>query len=252
MGDVNGWKMIEAENVNWRSGHGGAGNEPLKRGSMGIAVPNAHLRAASSVADLGKWFAIGEAWAHIAVEFSPTDSPRILDIGCGCAKMARFFFMNPRVRYVGLDVYRPAIEWCCEAFQQHKRFSFLHLDAKSSLYNPKGSLESDTVTLPVPSQTFDLAICGSLLTHLLETTFRRYMAELARVLATEGRAVVSIHNQPLGKFSGDETRIDVSDQYFVEIVTSVGLHVEALVGRVFGQQVYILAQAAGNSHHVPL
>src|SRR5215216_6625918 len=92
-------------------------NEPQWRGQPYVVeVPGAALREASSVSDLGLFYTIGEAWAHLAVHFATTDAPSVLDIGCGCGKMARFFVMNPRVRYMGLDVFAPAILWARTAF----------------------------------------------------------------------------------------------------------------------------------------
>jgi len=238
--------------VMWRAAAPGAlsASEEQWRGQpYALDVPGAALREASSVADLGLFYSIGEAWAQIAIHFAPRTAPSILDIGCGCGKMARFFIMNPRVRYVGLDVYRPAISWCTAAFAAWPRFEFRHRDVRSALYNPSGQMQAEKAVLPVASGSVDIAICGSLFTHLLEPAFRRYIAELRRVLARpllpgsrrRGRAIVSIHVDPAdGRFSGSETRIDISRGLFAEIVEASGLRVVRQIGNVFGQHVYVL------------
>src|SRR4030081_2047054 len=81
------------------------GSEPHARGQPRVLdLPNAALRESSSDADLGNFYAIGEAWAQLAISVATTDNPRIVDLGCGCGKMARFFVMNPKVQYSGIDV----------------------------------------------------------------------------------------------------------------------------------------------------
>lgn len=225
-------------------------NEAQPRGQpYAVDLPGAVLREASSLADLGLWYSIGEAYAQIATHFAPSGASLVLDIGCGGGKMARFFVMNPRVRYVGLDVFQPAITWCKAAFAAWPRFEFHHLDVHSAMYNPTGQMQPENAVLPVASGSVDIAICGSLFTHLLEPAFRRYMAELRRVLARpllpglrrRGRAIVSVHDQPAdGRFSGDEARIDISPEAFRDIVEASGLRVVQHVGDVFGQQVYVL------------
>ncbi len=214
-----------------------------------IDIPGFALREQSGVGDLAFWYAIGESYAQIAMHFCTTSAPRVLDIGCGGAKMGRFFAMNPRVRYVGLDIFAPAIAWAAEAFRGRPSFEFRHLDVHSEFYNPGGHQRPENVTLPITSGTVDLALCGSLFTHLLEPAFRRYLAEIARVMRgpmlpgarRRGRALVSIHDEPShGRFSGNEGRIDISRDLFREIVAESGLRIVQHVGNVYGQELFVL------------
>jgi SAM-dependent methyltransferase len=218
-------------------------NEDQQRGQpFALALPGATMREASSIADLASWYAIGEAWVQIASRFMPA-APAVLDIGCSCGKMARFFVLNPGLRYVGLDVFRPAIDWCRREFAAHAdRFRFEHLDVRSSLYNPAGALDPDTVALPVADGSIDMVMCASLFTHLLEGAFKHYLAEVERCLAPEGRALISILTAA-DRFAGDETKIEVSEAYFAELVGAAGLRVEQRIGTVYGQQVYLLAKS---------
>jgi SAM-dependent methyltransferase len=220
------------------------GNDPLSVGAKGwVPLPTPALRESSSVADLGFWYAIGEAWAQVAMARCRTDSPRILDIGCGCAKMARFFVMNPRVSYLGIDVFRPSIEWSQQAFRSLPRFTFLHFNVHSPLYNGAGTLDVETAPVPAESGQADLIICASLFTHLLEPSFKHYMREVARCLSADGIGIVSTHNEPAAgaRFSGKETRIDIADDYFIEIAAEAGLRA-AKVETVFGQEVFELSR----------
>jgi SAM-dependent methyltransferase len=221
------------------------GSEPHARGQPRVLdLPNAALRESSSDTDLGNFYAIGEAWAQLAISLATTDAPRVVDIGCGCGKMARFFVMNPKVQYLGLDVFGPAVAWCREAFQHFPSFRFEHLDVYSSVYNPSGAMQPEVVVLPIADATADVVICASLFTHLLESAFVRYLGEVARILAPNGRALISIHDEPKeGSFSGDAARIDMDRPYFVEAATATGLLVTIRIGAVYGQQVYVLSKS---------
>ncbi len=235
----------DASEVMWRSVEGEFpnGSDPLSGGAprYWVPIPSAELREASSVADMGIWYAIGEAWSQIAIRVSKVDKPRILDIGCGSGKMARFFAMIPGATYLGIDIFKPAIEWSQAAFKPLPNFAFTHFDIHSPLYNGSGKLDVTTARVPAPTASFDLIICGSLFTHLLEPAFKHYLGEVARCLSNQGRAVVSTHNEPQkGKrFSGKETRIDISDAYMLKLAQSHGLRLVEKVGTVFSQEVFV-------------
>jgi len=73
-----------------------------------LPLPNIKLREASSVAGIDAFLVIGEAWAQMVSHFLPPE-PLLLDIGCGCGKLARFLYPNPNLRYVGVDLFLPGI-----------------------------------------------------------------------------------------------------------------------------------------------
>jgi SAM-dependent methyltransferase len=233
------------EDVHWRSaGAEFAGNDPLSAGAPeSIPLPVYTLREASSVGDLGAWYAIGEGWSQTAILHGPANVSRILDIGCGCGKMARLFAMIPGVNYLGIDVFPPAISWSQQAFRRFGDFRFTHFDVHSPLYNPTGVLNVETATVPADDRSADLIICASLFTHLLESSFRHYLREVARCLDTDGVAIISTHNEPESgsRFSGKETRIDISDDYLIELAREAGLTAKK-VGTIFGQEVFRLVK----------
>jgi SAM-dependent methyltransferase len=221
-------------------------SEPEFRGQpFTIEIPTAALRGTSSVEDLGIFLSIGEAWAQLALHFSGSNAPRVLDIGCGCGKMARFLYLNPLLSYVGLDAYRPAIEWCRQAFYlASDRFRFEHLDVIAPSYNESGSMSAESVTLPVESHSADMIIAASLFTHLSEAAFRRYLEEIARCVRDAGRVLISIHNEPgEGRFTATDFRTDIADEYFEAMTSSVGLLVFKRLENVFGQKLYVLTRA---------
>ena len=207
-----------------------------------LALPNAILREASSISQLDAFYYIGEAWAHLVSHYLPPD-PFVLDIGCACGKLARFLYINPRLRYLGIDIFRPAIEWTRRAFTPlaGDRFQFEHFDGYSALYNPQGTVKPGEYILPCDTESVDTVVCASLFTHLLEPDCVHYLAEIGRVLKPSGRAIISIHTEPrLGRrYSGDEARIDVTPDYFVQLAERAGLRLFERVGLVCGQDVLV-------------
>jgi SAM-dependent methyltransferase len=216
---------------------------PLQPGA--IAVPNRALRAWAGTADLAAFLGIGEAWAQLIAQHSPAE-PLVLDLGCGCGKLARYLHLNPRLRYVGVDLFEPAIAWCRRAFAgSADRFRFEHFDGYSATYNPTGRINASEYRLPVDDGAVDLVACGSLFTHLLEPDARHYLAELRRVLRPTGCALVSLHVEPAAGsvYSGDENRIDVDEAYWLMLAKDAGLRSADRIGLIYGQVVHRLARA---------
>ncbi len=207
-----------------------------------LPLPNEILREASSIGDLGSFYAIGEAWGHLVSKFLP-ENPAVLDLGCGCGKLARFLYINPKVKYTGIDIYAPAIKWCQRAFSSASdRFQFIHSDGQSDVYNPTGKIASTEHGLPLPDEAIDMTVCASLFTHLYEDAAKHYLSEIFRVTKPGGQAIISIHVEPeVGKlFSGDEGRIDIAPEYFEQLCKAAQMPVEERIGVVYGQTVFRL------------
>lgn len=138
-------------------------------------------------------------------------------------------------------MYLSQIEWSRAAFYPLSGFTFKHLDIYSSLYNQDGMLDVEQTSLPELDNTADLIICGSLFTHLVDGAFKHYLREVARCLSPQGRAIISTHNVPVEgtRFSGKETRIDIADEYMMELSQTAGLRLVEKIGSVFGQEVFV-------------
>jgi SAM-dependent methyltransferase len=217
------------------------------RSRYAVPIPNDSLREASSIGDLGSWYAIGEAWAQIAMWFVPAgaqQNPYVVDVGCGCGKMARFLVVHSGLHYLGLDVFKPAIDFCTQAFSisYQDRFKFVHLDLYSKLYNQGGAAVTEQTRLPIDDASAHMLICGSLFTHLLEHELHIYLREISRSLAKGGRMLASTHNQPESgqQFSGAVERIDMTDEYFINACEDVGLRLIEKVGTVYGQEAFLV------------
>lgn len=97
--------------------------------------------------------------------------------------------LSAEARYVGIDVHAPSIAWCRKRFRNDPRFRF-ELSNVRSAYG-RGVIAVGDYRIPLGDGSVDLVVAKSLFTHLSEEEARRYLAEIARLLATGGAAVVS-------------------------------------------------------------
>lgn len=210
-----------------------------------LAVPNFALRANSAGGgDLGYWFGIGDAWAHVVSRFLPPE-PNVLDLGCGCGKLARFLALIPGLRYDGVDIFLPHILWCRRAFAElGGRFNFHHFDGYSDEYNPQGSVQTVDYALPADAGSVDMVTAHSLFTHLYEAEARHYLEEIARILKPGGRAVISLHTEPPeGQiYVQSHNRSDVDLGHFLAMASAAGLDLHDKVGVVYGQTAIVLGR----------
>ena len=118
---------------------------------------------------------------------------RVLDVGCGIGRMARPLagYLSSEGSYDGFDVNREGIAWCRERYARHPNFRFQAVDLFNRRYNPGGTHAADTFRFPYDDASFDLVVCTSVLTHLLEGEADRYVAEIARVLVPRGRVLAT-------------------------------------------------------------
>ncbi|MBN2243022.1 MAG: class I SAM-dependent methyltransferase [Acidobacteria bacterium] len=192
-------------------------------------------------------FLIGaEAQFQLVSRFLP-QNPSVLDIGCGCGRIARFLTSIHGIRYVGFDVLPYSIQWCRTAFDPlfGECMRFEHFDGFSKAYNPRGTVKPGGYRFPVEDRSVDLAFAFSVFTHLLEQDARHYLDETKRCLKKSGRALFSIHNTPAQgcDFSGDEHRIDIATSYFIGMASDAGLELVEDLGDICGQHTLLLRRS---------
>ena len=116
----------------------------------------------------------------------------VLDIGCGPGRTAAVLTgrLNASGSYEGFDVMPKSIAWCQKAItSRFPNFHFQLADLQNGQYNPKGRQRAGEYDFPYGNERFDVAVAGSLFTHLRPFEAQRYLDETARVLRPGGRLV---------------------------------------------------------------
>ena len=113
---------------------------------------------------------------------------RMLDWGCGCARVTAFFLADGRVPEVhGTDIDGEAIDWCRDALP-------LGTFQQSGPFPP----------LPFPDGFFDLVVAFSVFTHLPARVQRDWLAEIRRIVTPGGLFLATFHGEFAALFSFPE------------------------------------------------
>lgn len=151
------------------------------RGTDGLPDATNIMRVAGPVS-LENFLLHGASWLVKLERLSDALLPgglagaqRIVDWGCGCARISRHFPEPYRTNVVGFDIDRVNIAWCREHVRG-MRFEHCPVD-------PPLPLEDDSV---------DVLFAHSVLTHLGADHQRRWLEEIRRVLRPGGVAFLTV------------------------------------------------------------
>jgi SAM-dependent methyltransferase len=121
---------------------------------------------------------------------------RLLDVGCGCGRIARWLVDDPIGSYLGFDRHRGMIDWCRENFSgaaPHFDFRFYDLkSAYSDLDGQRGDLDPEEFEFPFEAGSFDSVVLVSVFTHMPLGEIEAYLRNLHRILAPGGRILLSV------------------------------------------------------------
>lgn len=120
-------------------------------------------------------------------------SDRVLDVGCGCGRMAW-----PLTEYLtdgtydGFDVVPELVSWCRQNIgARHGNFRFLHADVSNTEYRRFAATAARRFRFPYADAAFDFTFLTSVFTHMLPGGVANYVAEIARTLAPGGTALMT-------------------------------------------------------------
>jgi SAM-dependent methyltransferase len=109
-----------------------------------------------------------------------SNRPRVLDFGCGCGRMTRFFCHSSESWEVSASDVNPELVTFCS----------------KNLKGVSTSLNSVEPPLPFAASSFDLVYSLSIFTHFREEYATTWLAELGRVLAPGGILIITTHGCP--------------------------------------------------------
>lgn len=124
------------------------------------------------------------------------DLERILDFGCGSARVIRWFSdLSPGVELYGTDIHSAAIDW-----------------ARESVPWVRLGVNSPEPPLDYPDAAFDVVFGVSVVTHLDEGLQNLWLREMSRILAPDGVLILTIHGDTAAQQGLPEVERSVLDE----------------------------------------
>jgi ubiquinone/menaquinone biosynthesis C-methylase UbiE len=170
-----------------------------------------------------------------------TAASRLVDVGCGLGRLATGMLVEfGEVEYFGLDANSKFVDWCRKHIEHHHpSYRFVHYDVVNEMYNPLGTVDGDSIRLPVVSGSADIVYMWGVFTNMGPEHVQIYLAELARIARNGGRIfltafveddVPEVSFNPAGYVPFDcsypLTVVRYSKPYLFSLVTRFGLAVE--------------------------
>lgn len=158
--------------------------------------PESYRRLVCGVA-WGEFEEHGESIANMMREYGLLeDDFRLLDVGCGCGRIARWLLDDPLSRYMGFDRHPGMIEWCqknIQAVAPHFEFRYFDIQsAYSDLDGERGTVDPKEFEFPFEEGSFDSILLVSVFTHMPLGEIEAYLVHLRRILADRGRVLLSV------------------------------------------------------------
>ena len=150
----------------------------------------------------------------------------LLDVGCGCGRLARFLLDERIGSYEGFDRHSGMIDWCNRHLAPlDPRFRFRHVDVKSVYVEwdaHAGTIAGDALVLPYPDDAFDSIVLASVFTHMPLHEARHYLGELQRVVRPAGRILLSVFFAEGEAHRRDQVNFFFEPDRFLAAVSAAG------------------------------
>jgi ubiquinone/menaquinone biosynthesis C-methylase UbiE len=163
-------------------------------GYHGFEIPES-LALLTGAAGGDVFHIVGEGQLALLQRLTPVEPHHhVLEIGCGVGKAAIPLakILAPDGHYYGVDVIRDSIEWCQKNITaRYPNVEFIHVDAESLMYNPKGASQPTETRLAIPDGSIDRIFLYSVFTHLFEPDIRNYLSEFRRLLKPTGAVLAT-------------------------------------------------------------
>lgn len=121
---------------------------------------------------------------------------RVLDIGCGCGRVARHFLDDPLASYAGVDRSPDMVAWCQQVIGgTDPRFRFSYIPVRctyEAVDGSKGSVDAAEFRFPFANGSFDSFLLSSVFTHMEADGIEAYLTEMHRMGAPGARAMCSV------------------------------------------------------------
>ena len=155
------------------------------------------------------WLEIGDRWVETMETWGGLrPGHRVLDVGCGVGRMAIALAsaLDEHGSYEGFDVQKRAIKWCKQEIEPRwPRSRFQVVNVRSSTYRRLGREDASSFRFPFEDEEFDFVFMTSVFTHMLRDEIENYLRETRRVLAPDGRCLITYY------VLNDEVRSAIAD-----------------------------------------
>ena len=132
---------------------------------------------------------------EFTTRFDLNSNSVVLDIGCGCGRLALpFSFFLRDGAYFGVDVWEEGLDWCKSNISDRNRnFQFIRIEAENNYYfdDFNSEVKNSFSLQEIENRSIDFAYALSVFTHLTADDCRAYLHELARTLKKDGSAYLT-------------------------------------------------------------
>ena len=180
------------------------GNDKEQGDWNGLIPPDCMIKAVGSENGVEDFKKTGEEFlCHFKNLGNLKPNETVLDVGCGCGRMARPLteYLGERGSYEGFDKNRCMIDGCREAYRsRYQDFHFEWASVYDSEFNPTGC-EACEYKFPYADEFFDFVFLTSVFTHMFPPGMTNYLSQIARVLKKNGRCLITffiINEESLG------------------------------------------------------